>query len=205
MVCVCKRLHVRALRRRCHDTDGRPGFSLCIAGNHATNRSRCIGRAGPLLPFFLCDTTLQNDVSLSGNGLRTRRGWRRASGAYLYVLISYIPVFDISCIVDKYEYGSTEIRTWTADLARSDGWHGRRPAWLNQVVPLLKVVILYQNVINCGCRTLADRTAIFGTTNATCPETECNGAPVWVHQWKVWVRKLYCKPFKVQPQYHTLI
>ena len=38
--------------------------------------------------FFLCDTTLQNDVSLSGNGLRTRRGWRRASGAYLYVLIS---------------------------------------------------------------------------------------------------------------------
>jgi hypothetical protein len=38
--------------------------------------------------LILCDTTLQNDVSLSGNGLRTRRGWRRASGAYLYVLIS---------------------------------------------------------------------------------------------------------------------
>ena len=33
----------------------------------------------------------------------------------------------------------------------------------------------------------------------------CNGAPVRVHQLEVWVRKLYCKPSKVQPQYHTLI
>ena len=34
--------------------------------------------------------------------------------------------------------------------------------------------------------------------------TSCNGAPVRVHQWEVWVRKLYCKPSKVQPQYHRI-